>query len=155
MVSLNNANALNPRQERFVALVASGVPGGRAYEQAGYRSQGNAADVGASKLLRNPKVAGALEDERRAVREASRLTRDEKLGILEEIARKPDAPSRERIAAIKVHNEMTGEGEFVAQVRVSNTWLESIKARAAEIGSGLARTSQAREQATAAGQKGR
>lgn len=45
----------------------------------------------------------------------ARLGRDEKLEILAEIARNAGAPSRERISAIKAHNEMTGEAQAVTQ----------------------------------------
>lgn len=135
MVSLAHEEVLNPRQERFVTLVASGLPAGRAYEQAGYQARGNAADVGASKLVRNPKVAEALNRERRAGSEASRLTRDEKLGILEEIARNGLAPARERISAIKAHNDMTGEGEASESSQKKDF---DVVARARELASGMA-----------------
>ena len=139
MVSIIETESLQPRQERFVALVTSGLPAGRAYEQAGYRSRGNAADVGASKLVRNPKVARALGAERETTLKASRMSREEKLGILESIARDGSATARERIAAIKVHNEMTGE---CAEAPAAPTWedqMERIRARAREVTSGLAR----------------
>ena len=48
--------AMNPRQAKFAKLYLSGIPAGRAYEQAGYASTGNAADVCGFKLLRNAKV---------------------------------------------------------------------------------------------------
>jgi phage terminase small subunit len=137
MVSINETEPLHPRQERFVALVTSGLPAGRAYEQAGYRSRGNAADVGASKLVRNPKVARALEAEREATLKASRMSREEKLGILESIARNATAPARERISAIKVHNEMTGENTEAPAAPARNDQLEQIKARAREVTSSL------------------
>ena len=139
MVSINETGPLHPRQERFVALVTSGLPAGRAYEQAGYRSRGNAADVGASKLVRNPKVARALGAQREATLKAPRMSREEKLGILEGIAGNGSAPARERIAAIKVHNEMTGENTEPPAAPARNDLMERIRARARELTTGLAR----------------
>ncbi|MEM1085030.1 MAG: terminase small subunit [Verrucomicrobiota bacterium] len=141
MVSICHSDCLNDRQHRFVTLVASGVPAGRAYEQAGYKSRGNAADVGGSKLVRNPKVAEALQRERDLGLKASRLDRNEKLGILEEIARNATAPARERIAAIKVHNEMTGEATGSREESRAAVILD-IEKRAKEVASGLARVYQ-------------
>ena len=110
--TMNNPSpTLNSRQSRFVTLVASGVPAGRAYEQAGYASKGAAADAAASRLLRNDKVAKVLEDERKRSKSKARWTRCDKLAVLEAIMDKEEAPARERITAIKVHNEMTGDNE--------------------------------------------
>jgi hypothetical protein len=139
MVCLNEPVELNPRHERFVSLVAAGLPAGRAYEQAGYASRGNAADVGASKLVRNPKVARALEIERATFREQSSLGREEKLRILAEIASQAFQRPRDRIAAIKLHNEMTGETSPKGGDASSTSFLEGIRERAREIASPLAR----------------
>lgn len=136
MVTLNDDTPLNLRQQRFVDLVCAGVPAGRAYEQAGYTSRGNAAEVGASKLVRNAKVARALEAEREASRERSDLKRGEKLAILADIVRDVGVPARERISAIKAHNDMTGDvGSEKEEARV----LPDIAARAREVASALAR----------------
>jgi hypothetical protein len=53
---------LNPRQRRFVELVATGMAAGRAYEQAGYSARGDKADQSASRLSRNAKVCEALAE---------------------------------------------------------------------------------------------
>ena len=48
---------MNPRQLKFAKLYLSGIPAGRAYEQAGYNTTtGGSADVCGFKLLRNTKV---------------------------------------------------------------------------------------------------
>lgn len=52
----------NARHERFAQEVAKGMAAGRAYEAAGYDSEGAAADVCASKLLRNAKVTGRIAE---------------------------------------------------------------------------------------------
>ncbi len=136
---MNEPVELNPRHERFVSLVAAGMPAGRAYEQAGFASRGNAADVGASKLVRNPKVARALEIERATFREQASFGREEKLRILEEIASQASRLPRDRIAAIKLHNEMTGETLPKGGATTSTSLLEGIRQRAREIVSPLAR----------------
>ena len=52
---------LSTQQKRFADGVLSGLPAGRAYEQAGYSQTGAAADVGASRLIRNDKVSEYIE----------------------------------------------------------------------------------------------
>ena len=47
---------MNPRHKKFVKLWLKGVPAGRAYEQAGYESRGDAADKSDSRLLKNVEV---------------------------------------------------------------------------------------------------
>ena len=133
MVSMNEDRGLNPRQQQFVSLYTSGIPAGRAYEQAGYASRGNTAEVGASKLVRNAKVAQAIERERNASRDATTLDRDEKLGILAEIARNAGAPSRERISAIKVHNVMTGDDVPQPPKKTGPSQLDLIRERAKHV----------------------
>lgn len=53
---------LNARQEAFCRCLVEGVPASRAYEQAGYDARNNAAEVNASRLLRNAKVAKRLRE---------------------------------------------------------------------------------------------
>jgi ribosomal protein L10 len=67
------------------------------------------------------------------------MSREEKLGILESIARNGSAPARERIAAIKVHNDMTGESTENPAAPARDNLMEGIRARAREISSSLAR----------------
>lgn len=72
---------LSVRQERFVHGILGGLSQREAYERAGYVARGAAADVQASRLVRNPKVAARLESERRRLREradvdADRVTRE-------------------------------------------------------------------------------
>ena len=52
--------AMNPRQAKFAKLYLSGIPAGRAYEQAGYASKGDTADVCGCQLLRSPKVSAYI-----------------------------------------------------------------------------------------------
>lgn len=134
-------DSLKPRQQRFVELYVSGVPAGRAYEQAGYASRGGAADAEASRLVRNPKVAEVIRREREQARDKTLLTRDGKLAILAEIALSVTAQGRDRIAAIRLHNEMTGEtsAPTTVQTTTNETWIERIRERARDIASPMAR----------------
>ncbi|MDX8483162.1 terminase small subunit [Mesorhizobium sp. VK24D] len=52
----------NPRHERFAQGLAKGLSGKAAYVEAGYRSTGNAAEVGAAKLVRNDKIAARVAE---------------------------------------------------------------------------------------------
>lgn len=70
----------NIRHERFAQLIAQGKPASRAYIEAGYKARGNAAEVGASRLLRNPKVQERLatlaaEIEANAIADAEEIQR--------------------------------------------------------------------------------
>lgn len=66
---------LNSRQRLFVARYASGMAAGRAYEASGYAARGPVADTQASKLLRNPKVAQAIQNEKATNRRLTNLGR--------------------------------------------------------------------------------
>lgn len=53
---------LNGRESRFVELVLAEVPIGQAYTKAGYKAKSRGvADAGASRLLRNVKIASAIK----------------------------------------------------------------------------------------------
>ena len=77
---------MNPRQKKFVKLWLSGVPAGRAYEQAGYGSTGDIADQCASQLLRNPKVAKYIKTMNEKTDKATILSIGERKELLTRIA---------------------------------------------------------------------
>lgn len=52
----------NTRHERFAQGLAKGLSGKAAYCEAGYRSTGNAAEVGAAKLVRNGKITARVAE---------------------------------------------------------------------------------------------
>ncbi|WP_348628859.1 terminase small subunit [Mesorhizobium sp. M1E.F.Ca.ET.063.01.1.1] len=52
----------NQRHERFAQGLAKGLSGKAAYVEAGYRSTGNAAEVGAAKLVRNGKIEARIAE---------------------------------------------------------------------------------------------
>ena len=100
---------LNPRQERFAQLVATGMPASRAYREAGYTATGNAAEAGASQLLRHPKVAAYVNEVRAAAKakgeEAAYLTLEEKRKFLRDVVTTPigEIDERNKLAqALKV-----------------------------------------------------
>lgn len=80
---------LNDRQRMFAELVVSGMPAGRAYEQAGYKSRGAAADVNASKLIRNPKVSKFMAELREKAMESAQMSLNEALAFLADAIRTP------------------------------------------------------------------
>ena len=77
---------MNPRQRKFVKLWMGGMPAGRAYEAAGYTSTGDAADVSASQLLRNPKIKQAIETMNEKTDKATILSIGERKELLTRIA---------------------------------------------------------------------
>lgn len=80
---------VNDRQRRFCEFVMRGLAAGRAYEAAGYEASGDAADVQASKLLRNPKVAHYLDGLRAEATAAAGRDRDDMVAKLWEIVETP------------------------------------------------------------------
>lgn len=81
--------SLNERQERFCDLVASGLPGGRAYERAGYRARGASADAQASRLVRIGKVSKRIAELQATNRELASMERGEAIRFLEEVIETP------------------------------------------------------------------
>ncbi|MGX5842681.1 terminase small subunit [Mesorhizobium sp. ArgA1] len=82
--SMPNAK-LNMRQERFCLALAEGLPQSRAYIEAGYMARGNAAEVSASQLLRNPKVAIRVAQLQAAAARRSEITVDDLVAELEDM----------------------------------------------------------------------
>ena len=52
----------NAKHERFAQNVSNGMDGGKAYIEAGYESNANAAAVSANRLLKNPQVAARIRE---------------------------------------------------------------------------------------------
>lgn len=102
---------MNTRQERFAELVASGVPASRAYPEAGYSNRGKNAAAHASRLVENGGVSGRIAELQKETREVARLTKDDKLRILELLMRSQTEKASDRIAAIKIHNLMVGDNQ--------------------------------------------
>ena len=103
---------MNPRQKKFVKLWLAGVPAGRAYEQAGYGSTGDAADVCGSKLLRTAKVKEYIKTMNEKTDKATILSVSERKELLTRIAlaNEGDRPS-DAIRAAAELSKMDGAYE--------------------------------------------
>ena len=110
---------MNPRQKKFVKLWLSGVPAGRAYEQAGYDSRGAEADANASRLIRNDKVAKYIKTMNEKTEKATILSIAERKELLTRIAlaNEGERPS-DAIRASAELSKMDGAYEHVEQAGV-------------------------------------
>jgi phage terminase small subunit len=81
------SKALNHRQEAFCRYLAQGLPQSRAYIEAGYSARGNSAEVHASILVRNRKVAARLADLQAEAAGRSMVTVDSLVAELNEMLR--------------------------------------------------------------------
>lgn len=129
---------MNNRQTRFAELVASGIPASRAYPKAGYFSNGKTADANAFRLMENDGVSRMIAELQNESRELARLTKDDKLRILEWIMTSEVEKARDRIAAIKIRNLMVGDNT-PSKVIVESPRLdiEAIRERAKTVRSAL------------------
>jgi len=108
---------MNPRQKKFVKLWLSGVPAGRAYEQAGYDSRGAEADANASRLIRNDKVAKYIKTMNEKTEKSTILSITERKELLTRIAmaNEGERPS-DAIRASAELSKMDGAYEHVEQL---------------------------------------
>jgi len=108
---------MNPRQKKFVKLWMSGVPAGRAYEQAGYDSRGAEADANASRLIRNDKVAKYIKKMNEKTEKSTILSIAERKELLTRIAlaNEGERPS-DAIRASAELSKMDGAYEHVEQL---------------------------------------
>ena len=108
---------MNPRQKKFVKLWLSGVPAGRAYEQAGYDSRGAEADAKASRLIRNDKVAKYIKTMNEKTEKSTILSITERKELLTRIAmaNEGERPS-DAIRASAELSKMDGAYEHVEQL---------------------------------------
>jgi len=137
---LSYLHSMNIRQERFAELVASGMSATRAYAEAGYSGQGKNAEAHASRLVENGGVSARIAELRKESRELARMSKTAKLRLLEAIAVSETARNSDRISAIRVHNDMTGDNEPERMVvETGPTTLANIKERVASVISGLNR----------------
>lgn len=129
---------MNIRQRRFAELVASGVPAMRAYGDAGYSTKGRNAQGNASALMENHGVKEMIAQLQKENRKLATKTREQKLARLEEIAWAEKAKPMDVIAAIRVHNEMTGDNAPQKHViKDGSEHIKSARERALSIASPL------------------
>lgn len=77
---------LNRRQDEFVRQYLLDLNGAAAYVRAGFRARGNSAEVNAARLLRNAKVAEAIEKAMAERAERTKIDADRVLRELGKIA---------------------------------------------------------------------
>lgn len=92
-------------------FMAAGSSAGRAYEKAGYLSQGNVADSAAERLLRNVGIKNRIAELRKPVTKKLLLTKDRKREILRDIAEDAARPTMVRLRAIEVDSKLAGHFE--------------------------------------------
>lgn len=92
----------NEQHEAFCQHIAKGMSQAGAYEAAGYKSKGNAAEANASRLIRNDKVASRVRELQEASAEEAVVTAAMLSDQLEEI----------RLAAVKA-NQMGAAAQAV------------------------------------------
>jgi phage terminase small subunit len=66
----------NSRHEKFAQGLAQGMSASEAYRQAGYEAKGGAAEVGASRLIRNDKVTARVAELKERAAVAVSLSRE-------------------------------------------------------------------------------
>ena len=79
MATRQNAEGLTPMRERFVQEYLVDCNATAAYKRAGYKGQGNVAEVNAYRLLRSAKVAAAVQAAKDARAQRLHLSQDEVL----------------------------------------------------------------------------
>jgi phage terminase small subunit len=82
----SDCSGLSPKQARFVDEYLLDLNASAAYRRAGYSARGNAAEVTAHQLLRNPKVAAAIAEAQASRSTRTRITVDAVLTDLLNIA---------------------------------------------------------------------
>jgi hypothetical protein len=98
---------LSPRHRRFVELVASGMPAGRAYTAAGYAAEGASAEACASRLLGSARVSEALTAVQASTEDIA--DRAERQRFLTAVLRDGDQPTRDRLRACEILGRMAGD----------------------------------------------
>lgn len=100
--------ALNAREKKFALLMATTGNATQSYVDAGYTRNRAAAAVGASKLIRNPKIVAAIQKLQAKQESAAIADAHERDTMLSAVARNTFLSPLERIAAIKELNKVTG-----------------------------------------------
>jgi len=132
---------LSARHQRFCELIAAGESGTDAYLQAGWKSSRAAARANASKLLTKANIQARVTELRKPVTRAILLTKDRKRELLRDIAEDTTEAVLSRIRAIEVDSKLAGHFEpDRTEIDVGSQTLLSIKERAAQVVSALARS---------------
>jgi phage terminase small subunit len=102
---------MTAKEHAFALRILAGDPPSKAYLNAGYSGDTNAnvIAVAANRILNRPHVQELVTTGRQAKLDKALLTRDEKRKILRDIAKGKAAKMGDRIRAVQVDNEMTGD----------------------------------------------
>lgn len=114
---------LNARQLRFALGVLEGKPAGRAYEDAGFKARGDAADAAASRLLRNARVQAFLDKHRTKLSEDTGLT---VAWVLQKLEANVERAMQAEPVMRREGNEWVETGEYTYQGNTANKALELI-----------------------------
>lgn len=101
------AKGLTQQQRTFCELYASNMPAGRAYEQAGYKARGNAAEAAASRLLTNVKVKTYVEEIQAQSSEDCRWSRKQAMDYLCDVLETPIGKINPNHVMAQSHQEAT------------------------------------------------
>lgn len=112
--------ALTDKQKRFVEEYLKDLNATDAYKRAGYSAKGNAAEVNASRMLRNAKVADAVKVAQKERSERSEVTQD---WVLETLVHNVERAMQAEAVRDREGNET---GEYTYQGAVANKALELV-----------------------------
>ncbi len=113
-------DGLTEKQRRFVEAYVGEAQGNatQAARLAGYSGDDPTLAVAGAKLIRNGKVAEAIEAARKPRTRRAILTRDERQALLTEFANDAGAEVKDRIKAIEVLGKM--QGDFIEKHEVEH-----------------------------------
>jgi phage terminase small subunit len=104
--------SLTDKQRAFVdEYLVNGFNATQAYLKAYPDSSEEAARSSASALLTNPNVKSIIEEEQKESRKRARMSKDDKLDLIEEILLEQEERTLDKLKAIEIHNKMTGDNE--------------------------------------------
>lgn len=114
------ATGLTERQRRFVEAYVGEAQGNatHAARLAGYAGDENALAVAGAKLVRNAKVAEAVEEARRPLTRKAVATREERQSFLTEMMRSAEAEDKDRLKACEILGKM--QGDFIERREVEH-----------------------------------
>lgn len=131
---------LNTRQERFCEFVAAGESQTDAYLKAGFQVDKSVARRNAARLLTNADIQNRVAVLRGSQTRAALSTRDHKRRTLLTLMEDPRQKTSDRLRAMEIDARLAGQFEpDRTEIEVAPKTLISIKERAAQVSSALAR----------------
>lgn len=132
--------ALNVRQERFCEFVAAGESQTDAYLKAGFKVSKSVARRNAARLLTNADIQMRVSELRKPQTKAALSSRDHKRALVMRIMEDPTVKMQDRLRAMEIDARLAGQFEpDRTEIDVGPKTLLSIKERAAQVSSALAR----------------